>query len=105
MKELKPRKVKATTATTTAPKETFTYAPVEDRDPPKLYVRVTDPSDHSKLHNLKKLLNSYSGESEIILVLGTDKSSAMRLPFRIDPQPALQSAISELYGADHVIVK
>lgn len=106
MKELKPRKVKAESAKKiTAPKETFTYKPVDDREPPKLYVRVTDPADHNKLHALKKLLNNFMGDSEIILVLGADKSSAMRLPFRIDPRPDLQAAIGELYGAEHVIVK
>ena len=78
---------------------------MEDREPPKLYVRVTDPTDHGKLHALKKLLNGFLGESEIILVLGADKSSAMRLPFRIDPHPDLQLAISELYGTEHVVVK
>ncbi len=106
MKELKPRK-----KSTTAPKQTavseekFTYQPVDDREPPKLYVRVTDPGDHNKLHELKKILNDFVGESEIILVLGSDKSSAMRLPFKIDPQPDLQSAIGALYGAEHVVVK
>ena len=108
MKELKPRKVKpgSVAAKKTAPEEPkFTYSPVDDREPPKLYVRVTDPADHGKLHALKKLLNDFLGESEIILVLGADKSSAMRLPFRIDPHPDLQSAIGELYGVEHVIVK
>ena len=108
MKELKPRKVKpgSAAAKKTAPAEPkFTYSPVDDREPPKLYVRVTDPTDHGKLHALKKLLNDFLGESEIILVLGADKSSAMRLPFRIDPHPDLQVAISELYGAEHVVVK
>jgi DNA polymerase-3 subunit alpha len=106
MKELKPRKVKAqSTSQKSVVKETFTYKPVDDRDPPKLYVRVTNPSDHDKLHALKKLLNNFAGDSEIILVLGADKSSAMRLPFRIDPRPDLQTAIRELYGTEHVIVK
>lgn len=115
MKELKPSKPRtmamraggAQKATTVAapPSEKYSYRPVEDREPPKLYVRVTDPSDHQKLHALKQLLNGFSGESEIILVLGENKSSAMRLPFRVDPQPDLQAAISELYGAEHVILK
>lgn len=106
MKELKPRKLKAEAAKKAAPpKETFTYKPIEDRDPPKLYVRVTDPADHMKLQSLKRLLNDFAGDSEIILVLGTDKASAMRLPFRIDPKPDLQMAIGELYGAEHVILK
>jgi len=87
------------------PKETYEYKPVEDTAPPKLYVRVTDPADHEKLHSLKQLLNNYPGDSEIILVLGTAKSSAMRLPFKVEPSSELQTFIGELYGADHVAVK
>lgn len=107
MKELKARKAKAASSKkpSVSVEEKFTYNPVDEREQPKLYVRVTDPSDHGKLHSLKKLLNDYSGESEIILVLGGDKSSAMRLPFKIDPRPDLQLAISKLYGAEHVVVK
>lgn len=107
MKELKARKTKPSSGKkpTASNEEKFTYSPVDEREQPKLYIRVTDPSDHGKLHSLKKLLNDYSGESEIILVLGGDKSSAMRLPFRIDPRPDLQVAIGRLYGAEHVVVK
>jgi DNA polymerase-3 subunit alpha len=106
MKELKARSTKpGSSKKPVASEEKFSYSPVDERDLPKLYVRVTDPSDHSKLHSLKKLLNDFSGDSEIILVLGSDKSSAMRLPFRIDPRPDLQAAIGKLYGAEHVVVK
>jgi DNA polymerase-3 subunit alpha len=106
MKELKPRKAKSETKKSDqAGIEKFTYKPIDDREPPKLYVRVTNPADHDKLHALKKLLNDFVGESEIILVLGADKTSAMRLPFKIDPRPDLQTAIGELYGAEHVVLK
>ena len=106
MKELKPRKPKSAAASKLKQaEEKYDYRPVDDREPPRLYVRVLDPADHDKLHALKKLLNNFVGESEIILVLGADKSSAMRLPFRIDPQQALQSAIGELYGVEHVVLK
>lgn len=106
MKELKPRKTKPGAQKAAAqPAERYSYKPIDDRDPPRMYVRVMNPTDHDKLHELKKLLNQYHGESEIILVLGEDKSSAMRLPFRIDPRPELQAAIGALYGEDHVIVK
>ena len=106
MKELKPRKPKSAAASKLKQaEEKYDYRPVDDREPPRLYVRVLDPADHYKLHALKKLLNNFVGESEIILVLGADKSSAMRLPFRIDPQQALQSAIGELYGVEHVVLK
>lgn len=108
MKELKPRKSTSSAQSakkTTTQEPRFTYRPVDERQPQKLYVRVTDPSDHSRLHSLKKILNNFLGECEIILVLGSDKSSAMRLPFKIDPHPDLQAAIGELYGAEHVILK
>lgn len=106
MKELKPRRVSAVKDKKVAvAEEKYTYSPVDDREPPKLYVRVTDPGDHDKLRALKQLLNKFAGQSEIILVLGADKSSAMRLPFLIDPRPDLQVAIGELYGAEHVIIK
>lgn len=107
MKELKMRKSKPGEAKKSPRTEDqkYTYKPVDDREPPKLYVRVTDPADHVKLHALKKLLNDFVGDSEIILVLGADKSSAMRLPFKIDPRLDLQHAIGDLYGAEHVVVK
>lgn len=121
MKELKPGKVgggprknfggggygktKTAGVTPSASSEKFTYTPLEEKVSPKLYVRVTDPGDHEKLHALKKLLNDFVGDSEIILVLGSDKSSAMRLPFRINPQPDLQAAIGEIYGSEHVVLK
>lgn len=107
MKELKASKARPKKSAKTAapPAEKYTYRPVEDREPPKLYVRVTNPADHDKLQSLKQLLNDYTGDSEIILVLGSDKSSAMRLPFRIDPKPELQKAISDIYGHEHVVLK
>ena len=107
MKELKPRKQRPGSAAKTDMKsaEKFIYTPLDERDPPKLYVRVLNPQDHDRLHALKKLLNNFIGQSEIILVLGEGKSSAMRLPFKIDPHPDLQLAISDIYGAEHVVLK
>ena len=70
-----------------------------------LYVRVLDPSDHDSLQRLKSLLNDYKGSGEIILVLGDTKTSAMRLPFGIDPKPELCDAIKDIYGSQHVVLK
>lgn len=82
-----------------------TYVPV-DETPKKLYVHVKQPDDHETLLQLKKCLNSFPGECEIILVLGErEQKSALRLPFRVDPQDSLKVKIAELYGADCVVVK
>lgn len=82
-----------------------TYVPIDDR-PKKLFVHVKQPDDHATLLELKKCLNNFPGECEIILVLGeNDKKSALRLPFRVDPHEDLKAQIAALYGAECVIVK
>ncbi|HEX8390642.1 MAG TPA: DNA polymerase III subunit alpha, partial [Candidatus Saccharimonadales bacterium] len=106
MKALKPSKPRPKTAAVAAaktPTESYIYKSVNET-PQRLYVKITDPTDHTKLHTLKKLLGASSGDSEIILVLG-DKSSAMRLPFKVNPKPDLQAAIGDLYGSEHVVLK
>ena len=80
-------------------------AAVDEATEQKLYVRVTNPDDHERLLALKKLFSKFDGTSEIILVLGKDKGSAMRLPFKVDPRPELLEAARELYGAEHVVLK
>jgi DNA polymerase-3 subunit alpha len=107
MKELKTKTV------TTKPKlveskttEKYTYQPIDDRAlQQKLYVHVKNPDDHDLLRQLKQSLNEYPGTHEIILVLGSDKASAIRLPFKIEPSDALTATIAKLYGADCVALK
>lgn len=95
--------VKASPAPTIEPSN-ITYVPVED-EPKKLFVHVKDPDDHDALLTLKKTLNEFPGDNEIILVLGADKKSALRLPFRVDAGQALAERIGTIYGADCVILK
>lgn len=81
-----------------------TYVPVDEVSK-KLYVHVKKPDDHATLLELKKRLNNFPGDCEIILVLGEDKKSALRLPFRIDPHDDLKAQIAALYGEECVVVK
>lgn len=92
------------------PAAKVTYRPVEDTPPPaelvaKLYVHIKDPDNHDALLKLKQTLNQYPGDSEVILVLGADKKSALRLPFRVTPAPELQTELAGLYGNDCVALK
>lgn len=81
------------------------YVPVDDT-PKKLFVHVKQPDDHTTLLELKKCLNNFPGDCEIILVLGEDnKKSALRLPFRIEPHDDLRAQIAALYGEECVVVK
>lgn len=71
----------------------------------RLYVHVKDPDNHDALLKLKQTFNDYPGAYEVVLVLGAEKKSAMRLPFTIQPDEALQNTIATLLGPDCVALK
>ena len=107
MKALKAKKAKAGGANGKKPEKTVAqvvYIPVDDR-PKTLYVHVKDPQDQDRLLKLKKSFSSYPGPSEIVLVLGPTKESAIRLPFKTNASDELQASIAELYGAECVALK
>ncbi len=85
----------------------YIYRPAieEDEQPKKIYIHVKEPNDHDRLLRLKQTFSAYPGESEIILVLGGDKSSAIRLPFTTNPTDELQGKISDIYGPDCIAIK
>ena len=72
---------------------------------PTAYVRVANPDDHEKLLALKKTCGLHPGQSDIIMVLGDNKSSAIRLPFRVDLAGELRSRLIELLGDECVAIK
>jgi DNA polymerase III subunit alpha len=92
-----------------------TYKPVEEiRRPaapamveakPRLYVHVKNPDDHDSLLKLKQTFNSFPGSHEVVLVLGDEKKSALRMPFKCEPHDDLQSTIASLLGPDCVALK
>ncbi len=73
--------------------------------PKTLYVQVANPDDHAALLSLKQACNNYPGESEVILVLGANKESAVRLPFKVETTDGLIPALAELLGADSIALK
>ncbi len=107
-KKMKTPKAKSmaekTTSAPTIEPSNVTYVPVDDT-PKKLFVHVKNPDDHTSLLTLKKTLNEFPGSNEIILVLGTENKSALRLPFRIDPTDVLTGRIGDIYGSDCVVLK
>jgi len=70
-----------------------------------LYVHVKNPDDHDALLKLKQSFNSYPGSCEVVLVLGEDKKSALRMPFTVEPHDDLKAAIGSLFGTECVAVK
>ena len=93
-----PKSQTATAESRSAPK------PAEDIDK-TVYVHVKNPDDHQSLTALKQLCSDHVGSTAIILVLGTEKKSAIRLPFSIDGSEALIGKLVKLLGEDAVTIK
>lgn len=80
--------------------------PIMDIPPvKKLFVNVKKPDDTTALHSLKQLCGEYSGNTDIILVLGDTKKSAIRLPFRVNASDTLLGELVKLLGEDSVVLK
>lgn len=73
--------------------------------PKKLFIHIKNTNDDEKLLTMKQELNKYPGESEVILVLGPEKESAIRMPFKIEINEPLRSKLIDIYGQDCVIEK
>jgi DNA polymerase-3 subunit alpha len=79
--------------------------PVAVVTPKKLYVQIKDPDDHASLQSLKQVCNLYPGTDSIVLVLGEEKKSAIKLPFSVDCTDQLVGALVKVLGEDAVVVK
>ncbi|HRQ86930.1 MAG TPA: OB-fold nucleic acid binding domain-containing protein, partial [Candidatus Saccharibacteria bacterium] len=77
-------------------------APVELKT---IYVHIKDPEDHTSLEALKSTCSKHPGLSDIILVLGEEKKSAIKLPFKVDSGDELVGALVKLIGEDAVKLK
>lgn len=97
-KQSKPEQKPASVATQPPPQPAYELEKT-------VYVHIKDPDDHQALHALKQTCSEYPGVTSIILVLGTDKKSAIRLPFGIDGSDVLIGRLVKLLGEDAVTVK
>lgn len=70
-----------------------------------VYIHVQNPDDHESLLAVKKTCGLHPGQQDIIMVLGADKSSAIRLPFRVDAQQELVDELTRILGDDCVALK
>jgi DNA polymerase-3 subunit alpha len=79
--------------------------PVVEKIIQKVYVNVKDPDDHESLLSLKQVCSLHPGVSELVLVLGIDKKSAIKMPFKVDANDTLISALVKILGEDSVVLK
>ena len=99
----KVRKKNVAIRAATSPKPA--YVPPAPAAVKKLFVHIHDPNDHKKLAQLKTICAKYRGMNDIVLVLGTEQKSAIRLPFRVDESDALMSELVAAFGEDSVTLK
>lgn len=71
----------------------------------KLYVHVKNPDDQKALLNIKQTCNDFPGFSDIVLVLGEDKRSAIKMPFKVDGSDELVGRLVKILGEDAVVLK
>lgn len=98
-----------------APKQVAEEVPKEEAPKPrpimdippvkKLFVHVKDPDNHEALLSLKQICSEFVGNTDIVLVLGAEKTSAIRLPFRVDASDALIGELVKHLGEDCVVLK
>ncbi len=98
-----PAAKKGSKKATNEKKKTETVEPVSTI--PTMYIHIKDTNDHDRLREMKRELSSVPGENQVILVLGEDKASAIRLPFTTNLSESLVANIKSLYGSDQVVVK
>jgi DNA polymerase-3 subunit alpha len=71
----------------------------------QLFVHIKDPDDHKSLLSLKQICGDAVGPSDVILVLGSEKKSAVKLPFRVEIGKNLIDSLVKTLGKESVVVK
>lgn len=100
-----PRKQVGASSTESYVAPSVRTAPVVAVTPKQLYVNVKNSEDHLVLAQLKKACVKHPGIDSIVLVLGDEKKSAIKLPFLIDSGEGLVGELVKLVGEDAVVVK
>lgn len=102
-------RVQATRVTAAKPKSTVVPVskpiPEVAKEIKKVYIHIKNPDDHDALLSLKQACSSHPGLADVVLVLGADKKSAIKLPFRVDINDGLTNSLVEIIGKESVIVK
>ncbi|MDB5169220.1 MAG: dnaE [Candidatus Saccharibacteria bacterium] len=69
----------------------------------RVYIRLSNSNDQQTLMNLKATLDSHSGETEVVLVLGeAEARQAIKLPGGINRDGEGLGKLQELVGADNL---
>ncbi len=79
--------------------------PPKDEALKKVFVHVKNPEDQAALVEIKKICGLFPGLCDIVLVLGPEKQSAIKMPFRVDGSDELIGRLVKILGEDAVVLK
>ncbi len=97
---------KAAVATEVKPEKAPSSYKVIETEPLKtVYVHVRNPDNQEDLMKVKQLCSVHPGANDIVLVIGEDKKSAIKMPFRVDAGHALIGELVKILGEDAVALK
>lgn len=98
-------KVKAQRVSTESTKSVKKTTVMEKEKLQQLYIRIADPDDRVSLLSLKQICSSYIGASDVILVLGSNNKSAVKLPFKVEISDSLINSLKKVLGDESVVTK
>ena len=76
---------------------------VYDEKPKRLYIRLLDTKDEQKLSKLKKTIDVYPGDIEIVLVVGPDQDKQIiKIPSKVEPNAELMSELDSIFGKNTI---
>lgn len=99
------RRQAATGSTHSTPSSSPQTPTVEAPPMQKLFVHIKDPNDHDSLLAVKQICSGHAGSNDIVMVLGRDKGSAIKLPFKVDGSDELVAKLVKALGEDAVALK
>ncbi len=72
----------------------------------RVYIKLASTSDQATLILLKQAIDAHSGSTEVVLVLGADKTKqAIRLPGGIDTSNGSLDSLQQLVGVANVVLQ
>jgi DNA polymerase-3 subunit alpha len=80
-------------------------APPKEEVLKKVFIHIKNPDDQASLVEIKKICGLFPGLCDIVLVLGPEKQSAIKMPFRVDGSDDLIGRLVKVIGEDAVVLK
>ena len=105
-KKIKPPKPKKKTKAATALSGPGAKGVGAVEDTQRLYIRLTTSEDKELLINIKQTIDSYKGNTDVVLVLGEEDSrQAIKLPEGIDATGDGPAMLASLLGKENIAVR